>query len=173
MEVKYNNEWLELLGCGIMEQKILNNAGINDQIGWAFGLGLERIAMRLYEIPDIRLFWSEDSGFLSQFEVENIRRLIKYKAVSQFPQCINDVSFWIPEHFEKNDFYELVRDCGGELVEQVNIVDEFTHPKTGRKSLCYRITYRHMEKTLTKDEANLIHKTIEKTAVEKLRVQIR
>ncbi|GAV02847.1 hypothetical protein RvY_13361 [Ramazzottius varieornatus] len=173
MEVKYNNEWLELLGCGIMEQKILNNAGIHDQIGWACGIGLERIAMRLYEIPDIRLFWSEDSGFLSQFEVDNIRKLIKYKAVSQFPQCTNDVSFWIPEHFEKNDFYELVRDCGGELVEQVKIIDEFTHPKSGRKSLCYRIIYRHMEKTLTKDKANSIHKNIEKIAVDKLGVQIR
>ena len=43
-------------------------AGVPDKVGWAFGLGLERIAMRLYEIPDIRLFWSNDSGFLSQFQ---------------------------------------------------------------------------------------------------------
>lgn len=37
-------------------------------VGWAFGLGLERLAMSLYKIPDIRLFWSTDTGFLSQFE---------------------------------------------------------------------------------------------------------
>lgn len=72
LEIKFKNDWLELLGCGIMEQKLLNSAGIEDQIGWAFGLGLERIAMRLYGIPDIRLFWSDDSGFLSKFDVNSI-----------------------------------------------------------------------------------------------------
>ena len=129
MEVKYGDQWLELLGCGIMEQKLLNSVGITDQIGWAFGVGLERLAMRLYEIPDIRLFWSKDSGFLSQFEVDNIRKLVKYKPVSNFPQCTNDVSFWIPEGFEKNDFFELVRELGGDLVEQVtpNKLENLTH----------------------------------------------
>ncbi|OQV19082.1 putative phenylalanine--tRNA ligase, mitochondrial [Hypsibius exemplaris] len=173
MEVKYGNEWLELLGCGIMQQQLLNSVGITDQIGWAFGIGLERLAMRLYEIPDIRLFWSTDSGFLSQFQVDNIRRQVKYKPVSVYPQCINDVSFWLPDGFERNDFFELVRDCGGDLVEQVKVIDEFTNKKTGRKSLCFRIVYRHMEKTLTKEEANAMHAVIEKAAVDKLGVEIR
>ncbi len=38
-----------------------------NKIGWAFGIGLERLAMKLFGIPDIRLFWSEDEGFLCQF----------------------------------------------------------------------------------------------------------
>ncbi|XP_055347037.1 phenylalanine--tRNA ligase, mitochondrial-like [Paramacrobiotus metropolitanus] len=173
LEVKFKNQWLELLGCGIMEQKLLNSAGVADQIGWAFGVGLERLAMRLYEIPDIRLFWSTDSGFLSQFDVDNIRKIIKYKPISVFPQCINDIAFWIGDKFEKNDFYELVRNLGGELVEQVRLIDEFKHPKTGETSNCYRIIYRHMEKTLTKEEANVVHKAIEEAAVQKLGVKIR
>ena len=42
------------------------------------------------------------------------------QAVSQFPQCINDLSFWVPnEQFDSNDFYEIVRDVGGDIVEQV------------------------------------------------------
>ena len=36
----YNGEWLEVLGCGVMEQEILANAGVNDKVGWAFGLGM-------------------------------------------------------------------------------------------------------------------------------------
>ncbi len=54
-------------------------AGVPDKVGWAFGLGLERIAMRLYEIPDIRLFWSNDSGFLSQFQGATPNQKITYK----------------------------------------------------------------------------------------------
>lgn len=50
----YNGKWLELLGCGIIEQKLLDSAGASEKVGFAFGLGLERIAMVLYEIPDIR-----------------------------------------------------------------------------------------------------------------------
>merc|ERR1711884_497094 len=68
LEVQWRGDWLEVLGCGVMEQELLANAGVVDRVGWAFGLGLERLAMVLYSIPDIRPFWTKDSGFLSQFE---------------------------------------------------------------------------------------------------------
>jgi len=54
-------------------------AGAGDKIGWAFGLGLERLAMKLYQIPDIRLFWSVDSGVVHQFEVDDPYAPIIYK----------------------------------------------------------------------------------------------
>ena len=139
LEVKFQGNWLELLGCGVIEQQILHlgtsiwmcivitltkfqflSAGATDSVGWAFGLGLERIAMRLYDIPDIRLFWSKDSGFLTQFEGAEPNTCIKYKAVSQYPQCTNDISFWLPnDSVSPTDFYDLVRNVGGDLVEQV------------------------------------------------------
>ncbi|KAG8228252.1 hypothetical protein J437_LFUL015053 [Ladona fulva] len=171
LEIDFNGEWMEVLGCGVVEQSILKKAGASDRIGWAFGLGLERLAMLLFNIPDIRLFWSKDSGFLSQFKEGTIT---KYKPISQFPQCINDISFWLPnDKFSANDFYDLVRVIGGDIVEQVSLVDEFTHPKSGKKSHCYRIVYRHMEKTLTQEEVNAIHSKIEKNASETLGVIVR
>lgn len=175
LEVFHEGNWLELLGCGIMQQPILNAAGVQDRIGWAFGIGLERIAMCLYKIPDIRLFWSQDSGFLSQFKTDNVNKNIIYKPVSQYPQCINDISFWLPQgrEFSSNDFYDLVRSVGGNIVEQVVLVDEFQHPKTGKTSHCYRIIYRHMEKTLTQSEVNAVHKEIENNAHQLLGVTIR
>ena len=179
LEVLHNGDWLEVLGCGVMEQEILYSAGVQDKVGWAFGLGLERLAMVLYGIPDIRLFWSTDTGFLSQFSAASPDTRVLYKAHSKFPQCTNDLSFWLPaketeeDLFSPNDFYDLVRDVGGDIVEQVRLVDEFTHPKTGRTSQCYRIVYRHMSKTLTQAEANKTHKCIEEAAVQNLDVTIR
>lgn len=73
---------MEVLGCGIMRQEILKNTGVTDRIGWAFGLGLERLAMCLYDIPDIRLFWSTDSGFLNQFKFDNSHTAVKYQVLS-------------------------------------------------------------------------------------------
>ena len=66
-----------------------------------------------------------------------------------------------------------MRDIGGDLVEQVKLVDEFTHPKKGLNSQSYRIVYRHMSKTLTQDEANVLHKSIEAAASDSLGVTIR
>lgn len=78
LEVLYNEKWLEILGSGVIAKEILENVA-NDLntnagyakgtkwIGWAFGVGLERLAMALCNIPDIRLFWSEDPRFSSQF----------------------------------------------------------------------------------------------------------
>lgn len=48
LEVYYEDRWIEVLGCGIMEQDLLKMAGIVDKVGWAFGLGLERLAMVSY-----------------------------------------------------------------------------------------------------------------------------
>ena len=161
-----------------MRNEILNKAGVFNSIGFAFGLGLERLAMIMYEIPDIRLFWSRDSGFLNQFDESEINKNIKYKHVSQYPQCTNDLSFWLPadleiEAFSVNDLYDLVRDIGGDTIEQVKLHDKFKHPKTGRNSMCFRIIYRHMERTLSQKEANEIHAKISKELVEKYRVTIR
>ncbi|CAK1543562.1 unnamed protein product [Leptosia nina] len=178
MEIFYEDKWMEVLGCGIVRNEILMNAGPNNSIAYAFGLGLERLVMALYKIPDIRLMWSTDSGFLTQFENKDINADITYKPVSSYPQCVNDLSFWLPNEltidtFMSNDFYDLVRDVGGDIIEQVKLKDKFVHPKTKKQSLCYSIVYRHLERTLTQAEVNQIHKEIEKAAVQSFGVVIR
>lgn len=61
--------WIEILGCGMVHPKVLQNCGIDPEVysGFAFGIGLERIAMGKYDINDIRLFFEDDLRFLSQF----------------------------------------------------------------------------------------------------------
>ncbi|CAG9804692.1 unnamed protein product [Chironomus riparius] len=178
LEIYYNDKWFEILGCGIMRNEILSRAGIHNSIGYAFGLGLERLAMIIYNIPDIRLFWSQDSGFINQFNEDELNKNFKYKPISQYPQCANDISFWLPselnfETFSLNDVYDVVRSVGGDIVEQVSLLDKFTHPKTGKNSLTFRIVYRHMERTLTQEEANDLHDAISKELIEKYNIKIR
>ncbi len=62
--------WLEIMGCGMVDPNVLQNCNINSEkyTGYAFGLGLERIAMLIYQIPDIRLFFENDVRFLNQFK---------------------------------------------------------------------------------------------------------
>lgn len=90
--------------------------GAGKKIGWAFGIGLERLAMRLFNIPDIRLFWSEDPRFLSQFE-EN--QIVQYKPFSKYPPTFKDVAFWLPDNFSPNNLFDIVRGVAGDIVEKV------------------------------------------------------
>lgn len=207
LEIFWQGDWLEVLGCGIVQQPLLNNADVPSRIGWAFGIGLERIAMLLYEIPDIRLFWSQDPRFLSQFDQKRMRRYVPF---SKYPAAPRDVAFWLPKAekeggnaaitataagtsttpspagglatetevpaalaFHENDIMEIVRNTAGDLVEDVTLVDEFTHPKTGRRSLCYRINYRSLERTLSREETNDLHEKIRAELVDKFGVQLR
>lgn len=62
--------WIEVLGAGIVNRRVLENCNIDPDVyqGFAFGIGLERIAMLKYGIPDIRLFFENDVRFLKQFK---------------------------------------------------------------------------------------------------------
>lgn len=187
LEVLWQGDWLELLGCGVVKQDLLINSGVPDQLGWAFGIGLERVAMLLFSIPDIRLFWSKDSRFLSQFSASPANTIRRFVPFSKHPACYKDVAFWFrsssdsagrgslsnSQDFHENDVMEIVRDVGGDLVEDVKLVDDFTHPKTGRKSLCYRINYRSLGRTLKNDEANELHELVRSRLVDKLGVELR
>ena len=153
VEVMFNGEWLEVLGCGIVHPTILENNHLKEQF-WAFGLGLERLAMILFQIPDIRYFWSEHPKFIDQFKSGQI---VKFQPYSELENVRNDISFWIPKKEiipmmnetgsmkkrwrQDNDFFEIVREVAGDWVENVTCVDKFYHAKKQQHSRTYRITY--------------------------------
>ncbi|QBM88712.1 phenylalanyl-tRNA synthetase alpha chain [Metschnikowia aff. pulcherrima] len=173
IEVWWKGEWLECCGCGVVQQQILLNSGLNeDKLGWAFGIGLDRIAMLLFGIPDIRLFWSLDERFARQFSQGKISTFQPY---SKYPGVKRDVSYWLASEspLHTNDVMEIVRLHGGDLVENVVLKDEFVHPKTGRKSQCFGIHFQSMDRNLTNDEVNGIHKLVEQDLVETYGVEIR
>lgn len=185
VEVFWKGEWLEILGSGVVMQKTLENADVPEKCGWAFGLGLERIAMILFSIPDIRLFWSTDERFLNQFQPGQVTT---FKPYSKYPECYKDVSFWLPsevegakaaggaigpKQFHENDFCEIVRDVAGDLVEGVKLIDDFVHPKTGRRSKCYRLNYRSMDRSLSNEEVNRMQALVLARVVKELDLELR
>ena len=68
-DIRWNKNWLEVLGCGMVHPNVLKGVGVDtkEYSGFAFGLGVERMAMLKYDIPDLRAFFENDLRFLRQF----------------------------------------------------------------------------------------------------------
>ncbi len=170
IEVKFRDKWLEILGGGVMQPEILANCGLEGKSAWAFGLGLERLAMILFNIPDIRYFWTEDERFIKQFESGDI---VQFEEYSKYPPCFKDISFWLNEDYNYNNFCEIVRECGGDIIEQIELIDDFTNSKTEKTSHCYRISYRSNDRSLTNEEVDEIQEEIRSLVVSEMELDIR
>lgn len=70
VDIFFNGDWLEVLGCGMVHPEVLKNINIdpNKYSGFAFGVGVDRLTMLRYGIDDLRLFFENDLGFLQQFK---------------------------------------------------------------------------------------------------------
>lgn len=171
VEFKVGNEvkHLEILGAGTVHPDIMKDLGLPNHKAWAFGLGIERLAMVMFDIPDIRLFWSTDPRFLNQFKPKTINKFVPY---SKFEACYKDISFYITPQFSYNDLCTIARDEDkNNLIESITLIDQFE--KKGRFSHCYRIMYRSMETTLKNSEVDKVQRSIRKRVVEELGVEIR
>lgn len=149
MEVDMSGKWVEVLGAGVVQAKVLDNLGADSKIwnGWAFGFGLERLAILSMELPDIRLLWSKDERVKRQLKLGN-----KYTEVSKYPPITRDISFIVGKEFVPNNYFDLIRDIGGELVEEVLLIDKYENTEKfgpDKVSYAYRIVYRSNERTLT------------------------
>ncbi len=167
MDMKLNGNWLEVNGAGMVHPQVLKNFGLDPEVynGWAFGFG-DRLAMVKMAIPDIRILWSEDPRITSQFQDIDST----YKEVSKYPPIVRDISFIVDKSLSLNNYYEIARDCAGDMIEEIKLIDTFENAKKfgeGKVSYTWRITYRSLERTLTNEEANAIHDKIrDKTATE-------
>ena len=173
MEVKVYKRWIEVLGAGVVRKKVLKNLGVDPEKynGWAFGFGLERLALISMDLPDIRLLWSEDERVKKQLKLGN-----KYREVSKFPSITRDVSFIVNKNFVPNDYFDLIRDLGGDLVEEVKLLDKYSNAKkfgADKLSYTYRIIYRSNSRTLLSDEVDKIQKKIYNETAKKFNAELR
>ncbi len=162
MEIEINGKWVEVLGGGMNREGVMKNFGIEGYHGWAYGFGIERLAIIDMELPDIRLLWSTDARVKKQLKLGN-----KFKEVSKYPPVIRDISFIVGKNFVPNDYFDLIREIGKDLVEEVKLLDKYgNEEKFGkdRMSYTYRVIYRSPERTLKAEEVEpLQNKLYEET----------
>lgn len=173
MGIDKNGKWLEVLGSGVVKGSVLEKFGVDSSKwnGWAFGPGIERLAMVSMELPDIRLLWSQDERVKKQLKLGN-----KFKEVSKYPPITRDISFIVENDFIPNDYFDLIRDLGGDLVEQVELLDKYENSEKFREnklSYTYRIVYRSNERTLTTEEIDLIQDKIYKQTAIQFNAELR
>lgn len=159
IEVMINGNWVEIMGGGMPKKSVLTKMGLEGYNGWAFGFGLERLAMIGMELPDIRLLWSTDERVKKQLKLGQ-----KFVEVSKYPPVVRDISFIVDTTFIPNNYFDLVRDIVGDMAEEMALIDTYTNEaKFGKDkvSYAYRITYRSLDRTLTSAEVDTLHKSLE------------
>jgi len=173
MEINKEGKWLEVAGAGIVKGSVLEKFGVDSSKwnGWAFGPGLERFAMISMDLPDIRLLWSEDERVKKQLKLGN-----KFKEVSKYPPVTRDISFVVKNTFVPNNYFDLIRDLGGDLVEEVKLLDKYENPEkfgADKVSYTYRIVYCSNSRTLTSDEVDKIQENIYAETAKQFAAEIR
>ena len=173
MEVEIGGRWIEVLGSGVVRGVVLKNLGVDPDIynGWAFGFGLERLAIISMDLPDIRLLWSDDERVKKQLRLGR-----KFKEVSKFPPITRDISFVVSNDFVPNNYFDLIRDIGGNIVEEVKLLDKYENSEkfgADKTSYTYRIIYRSNERTLLTDEIDPIQDKIYRETISQFKAEIR
>jgi phenylalanyl-tRNA synthetase alpha chain len=174
MDIKFNDNWMEVVGSGLVHKEVLKKFGLDPEVynGWAFGFGVDRLAMVKMGITDIRVLWSDDTRITSQFKDINS----KYKEVSKYPETTRDISFIIDKNVNLNNYYEIVRDFSENLIEEVKLLDSYEDDaKFGKdkKSYTFHIVYCSPERTLTSEEVNEIQEKIRNKTVQDLNAVLR
>ena len=173
MDIMFNGKWLEVNGAGLVNPIVLNNFGLDPEIynGWAFGFG-DRLAMIKMGIPDIRILWSDDARITRQFkDIDSV-----YKEVSKYPSTLRDISFIVDKSVSLNNYYEIVREYAGNLIEEVKLADTYENAKkfgADKVSYTFRIVYCSPERTLTNEEVNAIQDKIRAKTESELKAVLR
>lgn len=171
IEVSENEGWVEVGECGLAHPEVLAESGLDTPVsGLAMGLGLDRLVMLRKRINDIRLLRSEDPRVAVQ-----MTDLETYQPVSSMPSVVRDLSLATSESVTQEQLGDRVREALGDdasAVESIEVLSETTLENLpdpakerlgitkGQKNLLVRVILRHLTKTLTDDEANLLRDRI-------------
>jgi phenylalanyl-tRNA synthetase alpha chain len=170
IDVAHAGGWVEVWECGLAARRVLAGAGLSSRSGLALGMGLDRLLMLVKGIPDIRLLRSADARVASQ-----MLDLTPYRPVSAMPAVRRDLSVAVDAEPDDEILGDRIRDALGadaDAVEDVAILsstapEDLPGPaaarlgaRPGQRNLLVRVVLRHLERTLTDEEANSLRDRI-------------
>lgn len=156
---------------GLVGRVLASNESNN--ISVTVSLNLDLLAVLLFSIPDWRLLWSHDPRFLQHFALCPSPGE-PFHPFSLFPEHFSfDISFWTGPTWEEKKFHAVIREAGHGTVEQVKLIDTFSHPDLSQTSYCYRLSYHSHTHALSHTQALQFHKDLENILTSRLQVTIR
>ncbi|XP_033955213.1 ferredoxin-fold anticodon-binding domain-containing protein 1 isoform X1 [Pseudochaenichthys georgianus] len=136
-------------------------------------LNLDLLAVLLFSLPDWRLLWSHDPRFIQHFELCPSPGK-PFQPFSLYPETFSfDISFWTGPTWNERKFHAVIREASHGTVEQVKLIDTFSHPDLSQTSYCYRLIYHSYTHALSHTQALHFHKDLETFLTSRLQVTIR
>ncbi|XP_029030108.1 ferredoxin-fold anticodon-binding domain-containing protein 1 [Betta splendens] len=159
---------------GLVGKVCADNAAKNmSHASITVSLNLDLLAVLLFSLPDWRLLWSHDPRFIKQF-APCPSPGTPFQPFSLFPEAFTfDISFWTGPTWQQRRFYAVVREASHGTVEQVKLMDTFSHPDLSQTSYCYRLVYHSHTHALSHTRALEFHKQLESLLSSQLEVTIR
>lgn len=168
VEIYHQGKWVELLECGLAGKNLLNNHGLEEMSGLALGMGLDRAAMLVKNIPDIRMLRSSNPILQQQ-----MTHLKPYKQVAKTPTNNRDLSLSIDKNKTIEEVTEKIIQLSetlgmAESLASVNLIGEYeyetlpvkVHENLGmhknHKNMVIRLVLQHLSQTLTDVECNTL-----------------
>uniref|UniRef100_UPI003AAE85CC ferredoxin-fold anticodon-binding domain-containing protein 1 n=1 Tax=Centroberyx gerrardi TaxID=166262 RepID=UPI003AAE85CC len=143
------------------------------QVSVIVSLNLDLLAALLFSLPNWRLLWSRDPRFLKHFALCPSPGK-PFHPFSLYPEHLSfDISFWTGPAWEERKFTAVVREASLGTVEQVKLMDTFSHPDLSQTSYCYRLIYHSHTHALSHTQALQLHRHLEALLSSRLQVTIR
>jgi phenylalanyl-tRNA synthetase alpha chain len=144
-EIEIAGRWVEVAGCGVIKPATMARSGRSGEQAWGIGVGLDRLAMALCEVPDIALFWTDDSIF-SQYSDGRLRPYA--------PLTGREMFFLLPEGVAEHVIYDLVWRSGNGLVRAVNVT--FGWPADGQVPVACSVEWETTSPAVVQQATDLI-----------------
>lgn len=158
--------WVEVLTGGFLKESLLHPLGIHDNV-WIVSANLDRLAMAIFSIPDIRYLWSSDHRILNQFDENTIT---KFSPIGH-STFYKEFCFQRPDKFDESELFRVIFEESKDLLQELKFSESYRYTAI---ILSYRGTFRSIVNSATSyTEIDALYYTIKNRLKKELNIQLR